>query len=399
MARNEKAHMNSDIELEELDVDNDEKRLDVANHKGGFQKRDRFQEKDVVRTGYTVLSAISVSLLLVLAIPVLLTFLIKSPAPQEHLLILGINYSKVLCFFFLTTAILAYSSLFFFRLRPVAVFVLFLFFLFCCFPFVVGLRSDLTLQEAITGIGFLSNWPFFLKPAYLLVEFLIPAGMITYLFLQIRGILTKEPHQYSYLWAAVYLLIGAFLGLSILEEVGQPSILTVLKQKGIIANTQNREPAAATFERRFFSKGEDPSELGYEVAPHRIFENPQVPARSALEAASNAETSIQLDQKVQLLSDRVDRVMEILNQMPAFLAMQKEIYLMAYKMLKEEGGSRLPAAVSKEESAEDGIAIERLNEQVKELCIKVDRIMETLRVVEQPSQEGQEGAAEKGIVQ
>jgi len=169
-----------------------------------------------------------VILLVGFAFPLLLVFLVKWPHPGQHLLIFGISYYKLLFIYFLTSALLIHASFFLLRARPLVVTVFFILSLFCCFPFILGLRSNLTLYQAITGIPFFYDWPFFLNPSYVMIEFLIPAGVLIYLSLQIKNIFSRGARSYAFLYVAVFLSIAALLGLFGLSEAKQPNIATAL---------------------------------------------------------------------------------------------------------------------------------------------------------------------------
>ncbi len=175
-------------------------------------------------------------LLFGLALPLLLIYFVKSPQPQQHLIIFGVSYYKLIFIFLLSSAAMVYVSVFFFGSNPIAIFSIFILSLFCSFPIIVGLKNNLTLEQAISEIPFFSGWPFFLKPGYILIEFLIPAGILIYLFLQIKRIFSKKPHGYVFLCAALYLSIAVFLGFASLNQAGQLHIWTALAgQRGFPA--------------------------------------------------------------------------------------------------------------------------------------------------------------------
>ncbi len=180
--------------------------------------------------GGSILSWGMLLLLVGFAAPLLVIFLIKSPQPGDRLLIFGISYYKLLYVLFLTAAIMVHTSLFLLRTRPVFILIFFILALFCCVPFVVGLKTDLTLDQVILDIPFFDGWPFFLNPAYVLIEFVIPMGLLIYLFLQIKGIFSRKTHSHAFLYAALYLLVAAILGLSGLHDAGQPNIGVVFAQ-------------------------------------------------------------------------------------------------------------------------------------------------------------------------
>jgi hypothetical protein len=174
------------------------------------------------------------------ALPLLLLFLFKWPHPGQHLLIFGISYYKLLFIYFLTAALFIHASLFLLKARPLVVLLFFGLSIFCCFPFVLGLKNDLTLYQVISGIPFFYDWPFFLNPSYVMIEFLLPAGVLIYLSLQIKNVFTRGARSYVFLFVAVYLSIATLLGLFGLNEAKLPNIATALT--GIRDYVANRAP-------------------------------------------------------------------------------------------------------------------------------------------------------------
>ena len=216
-----------------------------------MRKEEPSSNPDVIkRGGYRLFLNGICALLVGLAIPLVLVFLIRSPQPGEHVLILGISYYKLVFILFLSSAILVHTSLFFIRAKPVIILLFFCLFLFCCFPFIVGLKNNLTLSQAIVDMPFFTDWPIFLNPGYVLIEFLIPLGVIVYLYLQIKKIITRRPHHYVFLCVAIYLSVAAFLGLSGLAQARQPTIGSAIAglfdidpvQSGIDTPVQNTSP-------------------------------------------------------------------------------------------------------------------------------------------------------------
>ena len=181
-----------------------------------------------------------VLLLACFAFPLLLIFLIKWPHPGQHLFIFGVPYYKLLYIYFLTSALFIYASLFLLKARPLVILLFFGLSIFCCFPFILGLRNNLTLFQVISGIPFFYDWPFFLSPSYVMIEFLLPAGVLIYLSLQIKNIFAKGVRSYVFLFVAVYLSIAALLGLFGLNEAKQPNIAMALA--GIKDYFANRPP-------------------------------------------------------------------------------------------------------------------------------------------------------------
>ena len=164
-----------------------------------------------------------------LAIPLVVVFLVKSPQPDEHLLIFGFSYYRLVFIFFLSSAIMVHVSLFFLKAKPPIILIFFGLLIFCCFPFIFGLKKNLTLSQAVVDIPFFADWPFFLKPGYVLIEFLIPLGVAAYLYLQIKRFFSRRPGNYAFLWFAIYLSIAAFLGLSGLAQARLPTMGTAIE--------------------------------------------------------------------------------------------------------------------------------------------------------------------------
>ncbi|MBF0203839.1 MAG: hypothetical protein HQK67_05880 [Desulfamplus sp.] len=197
--------------------------------KNNFVANRTYNNKNQMESkGQTIISAAAAILLMGVGIPVLLIFYLSSPPLDQDFFILGIYYSKILFTFFISAAIMVYTSFFFLRSRQFIVIPVFLLSLLCCFPFIAGLRSNLTVMQAILDLKLFSNWPFFLKPTYLFFEFLIPFGVIIYLFLQIKSIFSKKKHSYAYLCIALYLSIASSIGFSILTRTGQPNIASLI---------------------------------------------------------------------------------------------------------------------------------------------------------------------------
>lgn len=207
-----------------------------------IKKQPFFQKKSLERGGQKLLFFVVCLLLAGLAVPSVLIYLFKAPQPEQHLLIFGVSYYKLLFIFFLGASLIAYASVFFLKAKLPTILLVFLLSLFCCFPLVVGLQKNLTLTQAIIEIPFFSNWPFFLHPAYILIEFLIPAGIVIYLLLQIKSIFSRKQHTYAFFCAASYLGIAAFLGFSTLTQAGQPNIADLFRR--VQGNTEQLFPGS-----------------------------------------------------------------------------------------------------------------------------------------------------------
>ncbi|MCJ7593801.1 MAG: hypothetical protein MUO52_03385 [Desulfobacterales bacterium] len=312
------------------------------------------------------------------AAPLLLIHLIKSPPLEEHLLISGISYYQMLFVFFLSSALMVYTSLFFVKAKPLTILFFFLLSLLSCFPFVVGLRNDLTLHQVILDIPFFSKWPFFFRPAYILIEFLIPLGIVIYLCLQMMSLFSKRPHHYAFLGFAIYLSVAAFLGISGLSQARQPNIGTALaylrenqaekenvsmmggQSPDLPHPGQSAPPPTGNQLRLSVPSLQMTPDLGSgDSGTGKATEASVLPAE-----AGEIKT---VSKELRLLSEKVDRLMAQLGEMKTlFMARQ------------ENGEGKGPVAVTQEkeieEPSEDKRAIIELRKELRILSDRVDHI-------------------------
>ncbi|MBF0230821.1 MAG: hypothetical protein HQK63_14730 [Desulfamplus sp.] len=178
-------------------------------------------------SGQSIMFTISTMLLMGIGLPVLFIFYFNSPPLNQHFFILGISYSTILFLFFITSAVMIYTSMFFISKRELIIVPLFLLSIFCCFPFIAGIRNNLTILQAILDLNIFSNWPFFLKPSYVFFQFMLPTGVLVYIILQIKSMFRREKHSYTYLCIALYLVIGTVIGFAILGKTSQPNIISL----------------------------------------------------------------------------------------------------------------------------------------------------------------------------
>ena len=257
-------------------------------------------------------------LLIGFAAPLLLVFLIKSPQPGEHLLIFGISYYKLLYFFLLTSAIMIHASLFLLRAKPLVILIFFVLALFCCLPFIVGVRNDLTLKEVILDIPFFADWPFFLNPAYVLIEFLIPIGVVIYLFLQIKNIFSKKTRSYAFLCIAIFLSMAALLGLLGLNEAKQPNIgVALARVKDYFPNRHADNRFGGKMTRNPVLGGDDNSQLENQV---KFPIQPPVKDADDLKEGKNAAD---VSTKVEQLVEKVDGLEEQLREMKELFSVRQ----------------------------------------------------------------------------
>ena len=338
-----------------------------------------------------------------LAVPMPLVFWIKSPPPDQHVFILGISYYKAVFVFLLSAVLVVHTSLFFLGTRPVTILLSFVLSLFCCFPLIVGLRNNLTLPQAIMDIEFFESWPFFLKPAYILIEFLIPAGIVVYLFLQIKSIFSRKSHSYAFLGAAAYLAVAASLGFSALIQTEEPNIVTVLASKKAAPVEKDRASLFPEASPPVSSAGkEDVESFGPSAMPiHEVVD--QVDEERAVSSAENvvaSESSVpkkpammELEQKVQSLSDKMDRVIAELDQMKTLILDRPES--LKEKSSKQENqenpdatvqqkGIAKPQPTASNELPADPMTMDGLQQEMRLVAEKIDRILNRLGQVEKP---------------
>jgi hypothetical protein len=280
--------------------------------------------------------------------------------------------------FFLSSALMGYISLFFLKARPLTLLFFFILSLLSCFPFVVGLRNNLTLQQVILDIPFFSKWPFFVKPAYMLIEFLIPLGIVVYLSLQIMRMFSRRPHGYAFLGAAIYLSVAAFLGISGLSQAQQPNIGTALAYIGGTRAEKETVPTVG---------GQSPNlPLARELGNPSAANQGRLPVPSVLmtpDAGSGDSGTVKapgatvlpgepgeiktVSKELRLLSGKVEGLMVQLSEIKAlFMARQ------------ENGEEKGPGAVTHETKSDDPSGEKReileLRKEMGLLSEKVDKI-------------------------
>ncbi|MBF0210518.1 MAG: hypothetical protein HQK68_06500 [Desulfamplus sp.] len=193
-------------------------------------QRDKGQ---IESAGTSLMFAFSTILLMGMGLPVLLIFYFNSPPLDQHFFVMGVSYFKLLFIFFIISAVMVYTSLFFLTSRQFVIITVFLLSLFCSFPFIAGIRNDMTVVQAMFELKLFSNWPFFLKPAYLFFQIVLPFGIFIYAVLQIKNITNRSSSRrsYAYICIALYLSISAFIGFSILNRTGQPNFISYISPK------------------------------------------------------------------------------------------------------------------------------------------------------------------------
>ncbi len=293
------------------------------NEKEHIIEGEALENQPAEKGAWPLLFALGCLLLLGLGIPILLIYFIKSPPIDQLIPIMGISYSKLVYIFLVSTAIVTYASVLFLKARPLVIFPVFIILLYCCFPFIVGLRNNLPIKEAIIDTPLLSHLPFFLKPAYIFFEFSIPAGIFIFLFLQIKSILSRKTASFAFLSLACFLGTAAVLGFSLLTQAGLPNLGTITNwsnhslsikqglQQGYHIADQNQPLSSIT-------------DIDPPTNPVRFPISDKEPAgqpdtavpRSTVTIPKEVSTMHEIDQKFQLLSEKLDHLIDIMSQKP-----------------------------------------------------------------------------------
>nr|MBF0220759.1 hypothetical protein [Desulfobulbaceae bacterium] len=276
----------------------------------------------------------------VLALPVLLVFLFKSPPPLATVTLLGVSYYKLFFSLLIAAVSLIVSSILFFRTKLPLSATFFACSLFCSIPLVVGMKYDLTLQQAILDVSFFANWPYFLQPFFVFVSLLLPVGILTYITLQIRSIFTRERHSYVFIGAAAFLALSLYLSSYELSRAGVPNIL------GFIHNStdtsfQTNVPVEDLPEQLFepqlsqeetFSPVEQITTLptqNYDPAPGVLSANGPVAPELEVPGPEFASEALRLEEKLKSLLQEIDSKIIKLSQLKSAIEAQQQTDLSA----------------------------------------------------------------------
>lgn len=336
-----------------------------------IKKKPFFQKKYIEKGGHKLLFFVTCLFLAGLAAPLVLIYLFKSPQPEQHLFIFGVSYYKLLFVFFLVAALIAYASVFFLKANPLTILLVFLLSLFCCFPLVVGLRNNLTLTQAIIEIPFFASWPFFLNPAYILIEFLIPAGIVIYLLLQIKSLFSRKQHTYAFFCAASYLGIAAFLGFTALTQAGQPNMVDLFRR------------GQGNTEQLFPGKDEAPDRTGFPVlqaandsSQPRVNQDLKPLSVSAEEDLTDG---VEFNRELKRVSEKLDRIL-------VALARRKTVPPMSHQNPAKT--TAVPEQSQNTDARQDlnptaGLQIDRtpeesLSRELQQISVKLARIADKL---------------------
>ena len=288
-----------------------------------------------------------------LALPVLLVFLFKSPPPLATVTLLGVSYYKLFFCLLIAAVGLTVSSILFFRTKLPLIATLFISCLFCSIPLLVGIRYDLTVQQAILNISFFANWPYFLQPFFIFVSVLLPGGILIYIILQVQSIFSRERHSYVFIGAAAFLALTLYLSSYELSRAGTPNMFSFIHSPAPASYQMDlpmEQSAESPFEQQAVGTQEPPpleltptqeepftpSNQGL-TEPAESFESAQSPPLTTdngffeVEPAAptfDAET-LRLEAKLKGLMQEIDGKITKLTQLKAAIAAQQKTDLSA----------------------------------------------------------------------
>ncbi len=351
---------------------------------------DEIPENHVAEKGaWPLLFAMGCLLLLGLGIPILLIYYIKSPPIDQLIPIMGISYSKLVYIFLVSTAIITYASVLFLRARPIIIFPVFVILLYCCFPFIVGLRNNLPIKEAIIDTPLLSHLPFFIKPAYLFFEFFIPTGILICLFLQIKNILSKKSTSFAFLSLACFLGTAAILGFSILTQAGIPNLVTIAKwpnpNLSIRQNSQQAYPISD--QNQLLSSA---TEIDAPTHTFRVPVTDKEPAeppdpatlRSTVATPKEVSTMHEIDQKFQQLSAKLDHLIDIMRQKPSSQQNGRDSWAPTNAADLSKHNEPPAVALSAAKLVENKTEEETLEQKLQQVSTRLNGIADTISRIE-----------------
>jgi len=336
--------------------------------------------------GERVLSIIIGIFTCVVAVPVFLIYFIKSPLPLQDVYIFGISYYNLVFIFLISAAGLIISLPFFFRFNLSFILAIFITSLFCCSPLIIGLKNDLTLQQAILHIPFFSSWPFFLRPLYIFVECLLPLGILIFLFLQIRSIFSKKPHSYATLGAASYLAAVAFIGFSGLLQAGQPNIMTALERYGDIFFAPDKHLAGLKRLSENHTDRADKIQSSSVISSGPQDDITEQSENALGQSALSFEGSeiARVDHRVGVLEGRIDRISKELEE--------GRISLTAQDRSAPAPSESLPPAVPQNAQPSHEDVLAEINHNLVLLSGKINQVVESLETLKNPASEHNQSA-------
>ena len=192
---------------------------------------------------YRLLTGLVLILAAFVAAPVVFFHFFYPAARLGEVRLLGVNYFAAVYVYMLCAVVIMVGLIFFLRLKAKLASLFFITLLLCCIPLLVGLRNELSLSAAFCALPFFNNWPFFMRPFYVLCQGVLPLGVFLFFILQVKGLFVGKSYDYAFLVAGLFVAGASFIGLSGLSRAGHANVLTLLQPGGsMMAEVVNESP-------------------------------------------------------------------------------------------------------------------------------------------------------------
>ncbi|KPA14592.1 membrane protein [Candidatus Magnetomorum sp. HK-1] len=349
--------------------------------------------------GSVLLNAVLFFLYAGLAIPVILIFLIQAPSISEHVMVFDIPFEKIVLVYFLSGALLTYIGMFFLKIGMLPVIGIFLVSIFCCFPLIYGLRHDMTIQMAMTGIQLFIEWPVFLKPAHVMFECLIPLGVLLFIFLHIKFFLSnRQQRTYAFLFAAVYLGFVCIAGHIVFAKSGENTLLSyVLSNEG-----KQYQPVYQTSEgfQKDIDEFQDVKEQTQQNIPHMSLQTDDATYGKATEYGKAADSpmmarvSQQPDQRMVAFSGHQASINNALDKRINEMSIKLDLIISAItqlttQTLEEKDGSTNTKSNVQMDINQPQLSADAFAQAIKELSQKVELISRSIPVLNNDNQKNE----------
>ncbi|MBW2092049.1 MAG: hypothetical protein JRI34_08000 [Deltaproteobacteria bacterium] len=219
--------------------------------------------------------------------------------------------------------------------------------------------EETTLKDVILGPSFMSIWPIFIRSGYLAVEVILPLGILLMIILQVRTLIRKHHKiHFGYIFWALFLVLGSFIGLSVLEADDKPVALPVnqlaklsapasepaLESKAVPSDTEGKTASISSP-----SKIEQPPEEAAPLPEQKVKSVPQSPTsvtepKEALEPESSKIA--ELEGKIETLEKELEHAKQRLEAQEAMIKSLQMQLKREQPSLKQEV-PRLPKKPSK----------------------------------------------------
>jgi len=280
-----------------------------------------------------------------LGLPVLWIYFSAGPEDLKSLTVLTIPYLDLMHLFLLCAVVLIVSSLILIPVKPIFLAAFFLLSLFCSFPLIIGLRYSLGLSETVVAMDFFKSWPFFLYPTWALSQFLLPVGLLLFVFLYFRALFTKRNNLYAYLFSIALISGAVFLSISEMNRAGQPNLLSLFQKNAVwnsyrlpMSENQGAEQTAAVSSE--FLKTQAPLRPIETVAPYTDpisqdqskTDQPDAPSPLALENLENELKTLfdLIDKKISQMENQSRK--ENAEQINSVAAIKEQMKILSSRM-------------------------------------------------------------------